>query len=627
MKLEEIKNPDFLRGLDEGQLRELCQEIRRFIVRTVSRTGGHLSSNLGTVELTVALHRVFHLPEDKIIFDVGHQSYTHKILTGRAGQFSTLRQLDGLSGFQSRAESPYDCYEGGHSSTSLSAALGFAMARDLQGRSNAVVAVIGDGSMGNGMAYEALNHIGDYRRPLIVVLNDNDMSISKNVGALHNALERIRVGSGYTRAKTLTKTVLGRVPVAGDSLVSSLERAKKAVKRVYLRGSAFFEEMGFRYYGPVDGHNIRELEAFLEMAKSSPTPVIIHVITQKGRGFSYSQEDPDGRWHGVGAFDASKGRIFGDPSHTTYSQVVADALADLSRRDPRIMVVTPAMATGAKLLSYQQQFPRRFVDVGIAEEHALVLANALALDGEKPFVSIYSTFLQRGYDQVIHDIARMGGNVVLGVERCGIVGEDGVSHQGIYDLSLFLPVPGVAIAQPRNAGEATRLLATAFACGGPFLLRYSKNPIASGDGSLEPLPLGSWERLAPGDDLTLITYGDLVEEALSARKSLEAQGILMGVINARFLKPIDAAMFHCLLKEGRPLLVCEEAAEIGSLGSFLTLEASRLGSSCPISVLGIPDQFVPHGNRRLLLRRLGLDAQGICARVQAMVTGLPGKKI
>lgn len=619
MKIEEIKNPRFLRRMTEKQLTALCAEIRKFIIRNVSKTGGHLSSNLGVVELTVALHRVFQSPRDKLIFDVGHQCYTHKILTGRAGQFSTLRQLDGISGFQCRAESPHDCYEGGHSSTSLSAALGFAMARDMAGEDYSVVAVIGDGSMGNGIAYEALNHIGDYQGPLIVILNDNEMSISRNVGALHNALEQIRLKSSYTKTKSITKTVLSGVPVVGESLVDFIEKSKSTLKKVYLKNSengAMFEDLGFNYYGPVNGHDIAELESYLKVAKTAKKPVLLHVITQKGRGYDRCLDDPDGKWHGVGAFDSVHGVIPHDADMTCYSRVVSDALCVLARGDENIVAITPAMATGAKLLEFEHEFPKRFIDAGIAEEHALVLANALALCEKRPFVSIYSTFLQRGYDEVIHDIARMHGSVVIGVDRCGIIGEDGVSHQGIYDISLFLPVPDVVIAQGRDAAETTRLLATAFAGKAPFFLRYSKNPILPGECDLSPLPVGSWERAAAGRDAEIITYGDFVDEAMRVRGLLMKQGITVGIINARFLKPIDREMFQLLLEERQPLFVYEESTETGSLGSYLMLETSRMGVPSSITEIGIPDEFVYHGDRNKILRRLSLDAESVCKRIQ-----------
>ena len=618
MKIEEIRDPAFLRQMNTKELEDLCRELREYIIEGVSHTGGHLSSNLGMVELTVALHRVFETPRDKLIFDVGHQCYTHKLLTGRAGQFATLRCTDGLSGFQSRQESCHDCYEGGHAGTSLSAALGFAMARDARGGQESVVAVIGDGALGNGLAYEALNHIGDYKKPLIIILNDNRMSISANVGALHNSLERIRLHSGYRSAKSRTKAALRKIPVVGDSLVHGVEHIKENLKRLYLRDGALFEEMGITYYGPVDGHDLEELDAFLRVAKQSDGPVLLHVVTEKGHGCDFCRDDPDGLWHGVGAFDAQSGlRI--QSGGTTQGRAISAAMLQLAERDERIYAITPAMTTGAHLTEFSRRYPERFIDAGIAEEHALVLANALALAGMRPFVTIYSTFLQRGYDQINHDIARMQGPVVVGIDRCGIIGEDGVSHQGIYDVSLLLPVPGIVLAQGKDVTESTRLLATGFAAECPFLLRYSKNTIPEGEILPEPLPLGRWERLYPGQDITVVTYGDFVAEAEEARTLLAHDGIEMGLVNARFLKPLDGEMLQTLLEEERPIVVYEEVARIGGLGSLVQQTVAEQQSRCPVHTLALPDEWLYHGKRREQLHRLGLDAAGLRSHLKRLL--------
>lgn len=609
MNISEIKDPAFLQKLDEKQLRRLCRELREFIIENVSHTGGHLSSNLGLVELTVALHRAFHSPEDKIIFDVGHQCYTHKLLTGRAAEFDTLRCIDGISGFQCRSESPHDCYEGGHAGTALSAALGFAMAREAKGEKNAVIAVVGDGAMGNGLSYEALNHIGDYQKPLIIILNDNRMSINTNVGALHNSLERIRLHRGYRSAKSRTKAALRRIPVVGDAMVHGVELVKEDLKRLYLRDGALFEEMGITYYGPVDGHDLGELDAFLRVAKEAEKPVLLHVVTEKGHGCDYCTDDPDGLWHGVGAFDAQSGRQSA-ASGTTPGKAVSTALLELAEKDERIYAITPAMTTGAHLTEFARKYPKRFIDAGIAEEHALVLANALAFSGMKPFVTIYSTFLQRGYDQINHDIARMGGAVVVGIDRCGVIGEDGVSHQGIFDVSLLLPLPGITLAQGKDAAESARLLATGFTMDSPFLLRYSKNTVPEQTLSMELLPVGRWERLYEGE-VTVITYGDFVGEAQEARRMLSLDGIEMGLVNARFLKPFDEEMMTELLAEGKLLLVYEEVAAIGGLGSLLQQFAVEQESRTPVHVLALPDRWIYHGKRRELLHRMGLDAAGL----------------
>lgn len=618
MNIREIQNPEFLQQLSLQELNTLCEELRQYIVESLSHTGGHLSSNLGIVELTVALHRVFSTPKDKLIFDVGHQCYVHKLLTGRADRFDTLRCTDGISGFPSREESCHDCYESGHAGNSLSAALGFAMARDRRGEDHAVIAVIGDGSIGNGLAYEALNHIGDYKKPLIIILNDNRMSISPNVGALHNALERVRRHRSYRSAKSITKVVLGKIPVLGQPMIRGIESVKDHLKRLYVRDGAVFEELGLNYYGPIDGHDISELEAALHMAKEAAEPVLLHVITQKGKGCEFCSDDADGLWHGVGRFDAHSG-VIASAGGTTQGKAVSAALLQLAEADDRIFAITPAMTLGSHLGEFSRRYPERFIDAGIAEEHALVLGNALALSGEKPFVTIYSTFLQRGYDQINHDIARMNGAVVVGIDRCGIIGEDGISHQGIYDVSLLLPVPGIILAHGKDAAEAARLLATGFAAEAPYFLRYSKNAIPESELSLEPLPLGKWERLAEGSDATVITYGDFVAEALAARDLLTAEGISVGIVNARFLKPYDEELFASLLAEGKPLIVYEEAVAIGSLGSLLMQKAAEQGSRCPMHEVALEDAFLPHGKRREQLARLGLDAAGLAQRIKELI--------
>ena len=491
------------------------------------------------------------------------------------------------------------------------------MAREARGGKEAVVAVIGDGALGNGLAYEALNHIGDYQKPLIIILNDNRMSISANVGALHNSLERIRLHRGYRSAKSRTKAALRRIPVVGDAMVHGVEQVKEDLKRLYLRDGALFEEMGITYYGPVNGHDLGELDAFLRVAKEAEKPVLLHVVTEKGHGCDFCRDDPDGIWHGVGAFDAQSGRrpVAGG---TTQGKAISETLMKLAAEDERIYAITPAMTTGAHLTEFAKKYPKRFIDTGIAEEHALVLANALALSGMKPYVTIYSTFLQRGYDQVNHDIARMGGDVVVGIDRCGVIGEDGVSHQGIFDVSLLLPIPGITLAQGKDAAESARLLATGFATEGPYLLRYSKNTMQEQALCTEPLPVGRWERLHTGE-MTVISYGDFVGEAEEARRLLELDGIAMGLVNARFLKPFDTEMMDALLAEGKPLLIYEEVAAIGGLGSLLQQYAAERDSKTPVHVLALPDRWIYHGKRRELLRRMDLDAAGLRKAVRELL--------
>ena len=459
INIENIKNPKFLKKLKINELEQLSNDIRKYIIDSVSKTGGHLSSNLGVVDLTIAIHKVFDSPKDKIIFDVSHQCYTHKILTGRANDFKNLRQLNGLSGFQKREESIYDSYEAGHSSTSLSAALGMALARDKQNKKENIIAIIGDGSMGNGLAYEALNHIGSTKTKLIIILNDNEMSISKNVGGLHNNLDKIRSNYKYNNAKDKTKNILNKVPVIGSKINTILKNIKSSIKKLYLKDGFLFEELGIKYYGPINGHDYKELIQYLEMAKKEPEPVLIHVITEKGKGYIHSEQDKIGAWHGVGPFDIETGKfIKKEDNLVTWSEVISNHLINLTKRNKDIIVITPAMAGGSKLLKYKELYPDNFIDAGIAEEHALVLANGMSVQGLIPFVSIYSTFLQRGYDQVIHDIARMNTHVIIGIDRAGIVGEDGETHQGIYDLTFLLPIPNLIISTPKNSIEAGNIL-------------------------------------------------------------------------------------------------------------------------------------------------------------------------
>ncbi len=564
MNILNIKNPKFLKELKIKDLELLSRDIRSFIIDKVSKTGGHLSSNLGIIDLTIAIHKVFDSPKDKIIFDVSHQCYTHKILTGRAKYFDKLRKKDGLSGFQKREESPYDSYESGHSSTSLSAALGMAIARDKLNKDYNVIAIIGDGSMGNGLAYEALNHIGITKTKLIIILNDNEMSISSNVGALHNNLDKIRANYKYNKAKTNTKNFLKKIPLIGKPIRKFITNIKLLFKKVYLKEGFIFEELGIKYYGPINGHDYKEMLTYLELAKKETEPVIIHVITKKGKGYIYAENDKIGTWHGVGPFNKETGELLKkDDNLITWSEVISNHLIELTKQNKKINVITPAMAGGSKLLKYKEIHPNNFIDVGIAEEHALLLANGMSSEGLIPFVSIYSTFLQRGYDQVIHDIARMNTHVILGIDRCGIVGEDGETHQGIYDLTFLMPIPNLIISTPKDSIEAGNLLYTAIKEKKPFTIRYSKDKLIYQKKAYQKIKIGSWEILKEGKDAALITYGNLVN------KANKIKDIDLTIINARFQKPIDEALFNKILKEYKNIFIYEEQTKINSLGSYL----------------------------------------------------------
>ena len=619
MDVKNIKNPNFLKKLKINELEELSTDIRKYIINSVSKTGGHLSSNLGIVDLTIAIHKVFDSPKDKIIFDVSHQCYTHKILTGRVKEFDKLRQLDGLSGFQKREESEHDAYEAGHSSTSLSAALGMALARDKQKKKDNIIAIIGDGSMGNGLAYEALNHIGSTKTKLIIILNDNEMSISKNVGALHNNLDKIRSNYKYNKAKDDTKNILNKIPVIGSNINKGLKNIKSSFKKLYLKDGFLFEELGLKYYGPINGHDYKELLMYLELAKKEEEPVLIHVITEKGKGYTPSEQDTLGSWHGVGPFEVESGNfIKKDENLVTWSEVISNHLINLTERNKDLMVITPAMAGGSKLLKYKELYPDNFIDAGIAEEHALVLANGMSIQGLIPFVSIYSTFLQRGYDQVIHDIARMNTHVILGIDRAGIVGEDGETHQGIYDLTFLLPIPNLIISTPKDSVEAGNILYTAMLSKRPFAIRYSKDKLKYNKDKYQIVPIGSWEKLTEGKDAVLITYGSLIDKSLKIKKNL-SNIIDLSIINARYQKPIDESMFTNILKEYKKIYIYEETTYINSLGSYLVNYANKENYKGTIEVFAIKDEFVKQGKKEEILTLLELDEKSITNKIEQTI--------
>ncbi len=611
----DIKNPKFLKKMSIKELEELSNDIRKFIINKVSVTGGHLSSNLGVVDLTIALHKVFDSPKDKFIFDVSHQCYTHKILTGRANKFDSLRKTNGLSGFQKRGESEYDSYEAGHSSTSLSAALGMALARDKNKEDYNVIAIIGDGSMGNGLSYEAINHIGSIDTKLIIILNDNEMSISKNVGAFHNHLDKIRASYKYNNSKSNTKKILNKIPLVGKKIEQGISNFKSSIKKLYLKEGFLFEELGLKYFGPINGHDYNELLMYLEMAKKETKPVIIHVITQKGKGYEYAENDIIGSWHGTGPFEIESGiRINKNDNLVTWSEVISNHLIELTKKNKKINVITPAMAGGSKLLKYKELYPNNFIDAGIAEEHALVLANGMSIEGLIPFVSIYSTFLQRGYDEVIHDICRMNTHVVLGIDRCGIVGEDGETHQGIYDLTFLLPIPNIVISTPKDSIEAGNLLYTAINNNKPFCIRYSKDKLKYEKKDYKMIKIGSWEKVTDGKDAVIISYGYLLNKALIVKELLKDK-IDLSIINARFQKPIDEDMFKDILTSYKNIYIYEEQTIINSLGSYLVNYANMNNYKGNIKIFGIKDKFVLQGSKEEILKELELDEESISNKI------------
>ena len=618
--IEKIKDPSFIKKLSTPEMQVLCQDIRTFLINSLSKTGGHVSSNLGVVELTVAMHKVFDSPKDKFIWDVGHQVYIHKILTGRANQFSTLRQFKGLSGFPKRKESAHDCWETGHASTSISAAVGMAYARDLSQEDYHVVAVIGDGSLTGGMAYEALNHIGHTNKRLIVIINDNEMAISPNVGALHNILGSIRTNESYLTTKRCLKKILKNK----SFLNRMMYRAKGSLKR-FVIGDIPFDAMGFKYFGPVDGHNLDDLIKNLNFAKKADKPVIVHVKTTKGKGFSYAEQDKLGTWHGVGKFNKETGEVFTSQKENkvSWSNLICNGLIELTKHDSKVAVITPAMINGSALNEYQRLYPNRLIDVGIAEEHAVTMAGGMATQGMKPFVSIYSTFFKRAFDQVHHDVARQELNVVFGVDRAGVVGADGETHQGIYDIPMLRPIPNMTLMMPKDAKEAYDLLYTAYQIDGPVAIRYPRGEVtdvgASYD-SFELIPVGSWEMLKTGTMAYIISMGPILEDLVNLAQQLSQDEHLdVGVINARFIKPLDDKLLDELATYNVPLIVYEESAVIGGLGTAILEYYNETKQVVEVKRMGIPDLYVQHGSVPEVLEELHLSLQDIKAEIKEVI--------
>jgi len=623
MLLEQIRGPEDLKALPVNQLDELAGEVRRFLIEKLSVTGGHLASNLGVVELTLALHYVFDSPRDKLIFDVGHQAYVHKIVTGRMHRFDTLRQYKGLCGFLKRSESEHDVWEAGHSSTSLSGAMGMAIARDLKGGSHNIVAIIGDGALTGGMALEALNHIGHEKKKLIVVLNDNEMSIAPNVGALHKYLGRIRSDRHYLKAKEELQQFLNRIPAIGGKLAKTAERVKDSLKYMVVPGM-WFEELGYTYLGPVDGHDVRKLIEVLNQAKSVGGPVLVHVLTVKGKGYKPAEADSH-KWHGITPYKIESGQVLKSAGPPTYTDVFGEALVELAERDPRIVAVTPAMPGGSGLLKFAERFPDRMFDVGIAEQHAATLCAALALEGMKPVFAVYSTFLQRAYDQVVHDICRHNANVIFAIDRAGLVGPDGETHQGVFDIAFLRHIPNMVLMMPKDENELRRMLRTAVEYdGGPIAVRYPRSPGVgvAVDPDPKPIPIGVWETVREGDGPVAIACGPMVGLAEEAAERLLREGVRMRVVNARFLKPLDEKLLLALADEGLPLIVIEEGAVHGGLGgAVLEFYALRGIDHMKIRLIGVPDRFIEHGSIKEQRAEIGLTAERIAAEARKLWAG------
>jgi len=611
--LEKINFPEDLKGLAYLELEKLAQELRNEIVKTISLNGGHLASSLGAVELTIALHRVFSCPQDKIVWDVGHQSYAHKLLTGRKDRFSTIRQYGGLSGFPSRKESSYDAFTSGHAGTSISAALGMAVARDLNKSDYQIVAVIGDGSIGAGMAFEAINHAGQQGTRLIVVLNDNGMSISPTLGALSRLLNQVRTDSRYESAKNQVKKAFNHLPL-GDSALRLSKQAKKGIERVILP-NAFWEEMGFIYLGPLDGNNIREVEAALKRARDFESkPVIIHALTVKGKGYA-AAEDNAIKFHGVSPSVTIRGN-----SSSSYSQVFGHIVRRLMSENEKVIAVSAAMIEGTGLHVAASEFPDRIIDVGICEQHAVTFAAGLAAQGFIPIVAIYSTFLQRSYDQIIHDICLQNLPVIFAVDRAGIVGEDGATHQGALDISFLSSIPNMIVAAPKDENDLQNLLFTAVKTRQLMAIRY---PRCHEEGvSLKPdfqlLPIGKGEIIRKGNDLSILAIGSMVNTSYKAAMLLADDGIDCAVINARFAKPLDSALILNQAQKTERLITVEENSLKGGFGSsVLGLLAQNRISNVKVECIGLPDQFIEHGNADLLRSKFSLDTPGIVKRIKS----------
>jgi 1-deoxy-D-xylulose-5-phosphate synthase len=617
--LDAIACPADLRQLDREALKPLCEELRKFLIDTVSRTGGHLSSNLGTVELTVALHYVFDTPRDRLVWDVGHQTYAHKVLTGRRDRMPTLRQHDGLAGFPKRSESEYDTFGVGHSSTSISAALGMAVAARQRGEKRRAVAIIGDGAMTAGLAFEALNNAGVADADLLVVLNDNDMSISPPVGALNKYLARLLSGGFYSGVRHATERVLGVAP----PLLEFAKRAEEHVKGMLTPGT-LFEEFGFNYIGPIDGHDLDALIPTLENLRDRQGPQFLHVVTRKGQGYKLAEADPV-LYHGVSKFKPEIGIVGAQPGKAestkpSYTQVFGDWLCDMAAADERLIGITPAMREGSGLLRFAEAFPDRYFDVGIAEQHALTFAGGLACEGAKPVVAIYSTFLQRAYDQLIHDIALQNLDVTFAIDRGGLVGADGPTHHGAFDLSFLTCVPNLMVMTPADEDECRRMLTTAFRHAGPAAVRYPRGtgPGATISPALDPLPIGKGEVRRRGHRVALLAFGSMLAPALVAAEQLEAT-----VANMRFVKPLDRDLLRMLAEEHTLLVSVEENTRIGGAGSEVARALAEMMIDVPLLPLGLPDGFIDHGDPARLLSEAGLDATGIVAAVRARTTSNP----
>ena len=615
MILELINGPEDIKKLTGKELDILRQEIRDFLIGKISRTGGHLASNLGVVELTMAIYLVFDLPKDKIIWDVGHQSYTHKILSGRKGEFDDLRQYGGMSGFPKRKESPCDAFDTGHSSTSISAGLGLAQARDVSGEDHFVVSVIGDGALTGGMAYEALNNAARIKKNFIIILNDNNMSISENVGGMSRYLNGIRTGDGYLDLKKYVTNVLSRIPVIGDELIDKISRTKNGIKQLLIPGM-LFENMGITYLGPVDGHDVKALSRALKEAKKLDHAVLVHVITKKGKGYEPAEKNP-ARFHGVEPFDVVTGESKKEKKYPSYTDVFSRTICQLAEKDPKITAVTAAMPDGTGLKRFSRLYPDRFFDVGIAEEHAVTSAAGMAAGGLKPVMAVYSSFLQRGFDQILHDVCIQNLPVVFAVDRAGLVGSDGETHQGIFDLSFLSAIPNMSIFAPKNMWELKAGLEFAVSFGGPFAIRYPRGEAYRGLKEFHaPVEYGRGEMLYEEKDIALLAVGSMVSTGEHVREKLKAEGWNCTLANGRFVKPFDEELVDRLAKNHWLVVTMEENVLQGGYGLMVTRYIHKHYPHVKVMNIAIPDGYVEHGNVSLLRKGLGIDSDSVIWRMK-----------
>jgi len=615
--LDQIDSPRDLKALSIDQLRRLADEIRQEIISTTSLRGGHLASSLGVVELILAIHYVFDAPRDKIIFDVGHQAYAHKLITGRRDDFKTLRTLGGLAGFPNREESEFDCFTTGHASTSISTAAGIACARDLSGEAFKTVALIGDGSMTGGLAFEALNHVGHMGKDLIVVLNDNEMAISRSVGALSLYLSRLITASSYNKFKGELEYLLKRIPAVGSTLFETAKRIQKSAASLLKPGS-LFEELGFKYVGPVDGHDFDVLIETLRKIAVFKIPILFHVLTKKGKGYEYAEAEPSS-FHGIRAFDIKTGEPLPPPSDSpngpSYSEVFGRYIIEMARKNAKIVAITAAMAEGTGLDGFAKEFPDRFFDVGIAEEHAVTFSAGLASSGYRPVVAVYSTFLQRAYDQICHDICLQNLPVVFAIDRAGVVGRDGPTHHGVFDIAYLRSLPNIVVLAPTSGPELKAMLDWATDQSRPVAIRYPRGSITTlaSDYADTPIELGRPVTLREGDDVVIVALGAMVDVGLQAAEELEREGVSAGVVNARFAKPLDEEYYCRLVERAKVFITIEDGVVSGGFGSgiielILRIKPEKVSS---FVTLGLPNKFIEHGSRSALLRKYGLSVQGL----------------